>query len=290
MATYINRLYSTGAPEIDPRQESFSRGRRSLPMQKSHAGRRLRPWHILLLLALQAVIFVGLREVYLFVMSWNELDIRTVDVHCGKASVKTALENYFAAVRPGNILLVDLDAVRGQVNRMGWVKDVRVQKVFPSTLRLDVVERTPFAVLSFAGLKLVDEAGVVMEQVFSADEYPLPVVSDEGKFLDNFKEKWGAVRSCLASLPGPEKERLAEIRCSDYGTLSLFFKDDPTRIIVSATRPDEDLAYYRSRETEWKKGYGPLEYIDISCRNRVFLKEAPVQAEPEEQASIKETE
>ncbi len=303
MATYIDRLYSNGGAESDPGPDSFARGRRSLPMQKSRARRRLRPWHILGLLVLQAAFFLGVREAYLFVIDWEELNIKTVDVHCGKASVKTALEQYFASARPGNILLVDLGVIRDRVNRLGWVKDVRVQKVLPSTLRLDVVEREPFALLSFAGLKLVDRDGVAMEPVFSPDEYPLTVISDEGKFIENFRDKWQAARTCLESLPAGEKQRLAEIRCSDYGTLSLMFRDDPTRIVVSAARPAADLAFYRQREAEWKKDYGPLEYADTSSLARVYVKAAPPAPEgtegtegtdgkkgPEEQASTKETE
>lgn len=289
MATYINRLYATGGDEAEERSGSFTRTHRTLPIQKSHVRRRLRPWHVIMLLGLQAAAFLGVRQLYLFTVGWNELDIRTVQVECAKPALKTALETYFTAARPGNILLADLDAIRAKVRRMGWVKDVKVTKVFPATLRLEVVEKTPFAVLDFNGLKLVDEGGLTMETVYSPDEYKLPVISDPDARFADFQEKWRGVRACLEALPAAEKARLAGITCAGFGTLALTFRDDPTRVMVDASDAAGQLAFFRSREARWQKDYGPLEYADVRLGDRAFLMKA---ADPtgDDQESTKETE
>lgn len=279
MATYIHRLYSTVAAQTESQTGSFSRRHRAVPIQKNRARRRLRAGHVIMLLGLQAVFFLGLREAYLFTITWNELNIRKVEIECGLEPLKSSLEEYFTRVSLGNILLADLDAVRNRLKELGWIKDVRVQKVFPSTLRLEIIERKPFALLVLGGLRLVDENGVIMEKVFSPDERPLPLVSDEGRFLDDFPEKWRRIRDCLEDLPAAERERLAEIRYSDYGSLELYFKDDPTRIFVGVSNPAGNLAYYREREQEWKRDFGPLEYADVSIENRAFLKVAAATGE-----------
>ncbi len=43
--------------------------------------------------------------------------------------------------------LVDLDAVRGDLLGLSWVKDARVSRQLPDTLVVDIVEREPHAVL-----------------------------------------------------------------------------------------------------------------------------------------------
>jgi len=250
-------------------------GDRTRAVRKGRRRRAFGPGHVLALLALQAVLFVGLRTAYLFVITWDELRIRSVRVVCAKPELRQALQTYYATPRLGNILLCDLEAVRLQVRRLAWVKDASVQKVFPSALRITIVERTPFAVLDRGGLVLADEEGRVLEPVFSADEYDLPVISDETGFASGFAEKWDAARRCLLSLPPAEKARLAGLRCNDYGSLELAFKDDPVRIVVGTAAPAAELAVFRSRRAEWEGQFGPLALANLSFGRRVFLTPAP---------------
>lgn len=72
---------------------------------------------------------------------------------------------------------VDLDHVRAQLLRYGWIADARVSRRLPDTLVVDIVERTPAAVWQYQGrLKLIDGSGVVLEDV-SADAMPdLPLL------------------------------------------------------------------------------------------------------------------
>jgi hypothetical protein len=226
---------------------------------------------VIALIALQAAIFVAVREAYLFLITWDELAIRRVQVVCAKDNLRQALERHFAVPRLGNILLCDLQAVRAQVRRLAWVKDASVQKVFPSGLRITVIERTPFALLERDGLRLADEDGHVLEPVDSPDEYRLPVVSDESGFSAGFPEKWEAARRCVQSLPQAERDRLLGVRCSDYGTLELAFREDPVRIVVGAAAPADELAVFRARRAEWEDRFGPLALANLSFAGRAYL-------------------
>jgi hypothetical protein len=268
MATYIQR--SEALP--------FQRGRRGLPLQKNRSRRELRLGHVLALILLQALALLGVREAYLFAIRWDGFKVRTVEVECGREPLRRAIEGHFAAGGLGNILLLDLDLVGARVRGLGWVKDVRVRKVLPSTVRIEVLERTPFALARLGGLALLDEDGVVMERVGSEDEYALPVVSDEAGFGRGFREKWEAVRRLLREVAPAERERLLEVRTSDYGTLTLLFRDSPTRVVVDSSRPAEDLAFFRSREEEWTSRFGPLESVDLSSAGRVFIRPAEGEA------------
>jgi cell division protein FtsQ len=76
-----------------------------------------------------------------------------------------------------SMLSVDLDKVRAEVMKLGWVKDARVSRRLPDALIVEVVERQPVAVWQHDGqLRLIDASGAVLSGV-SPDAIPdLPLV------------------------------------------------------------------------------------------------------------------
>jgi cell division septal protein FtsQ len=274
MATLIGELGREKKGPLFARRPPPRPGERDLPLQKSRRRRALRLKHVLLMLGLLAGFFTAVREAYLFLITWDQLSIGKVEVVCAKPNLRQALQDHFAVPRLGNILLCDLQALRRDIRRLAWVKDVSIQKVFPSSLRVTVLERTPFALLERDGLVLADEGGRVLEKVYSLEEYALPVVSDENGFASGFFEKWEAASLCLKTLPPAERARLAGVRCGDYGTLELVFKDDPVRIIVNRESPADSLALFRSRRPEWEHLFGPLAVVNMSFAGRIYLRAA----------------
>ncbi|MHA6316763.1 cell division protein FtsQ/DivIB [Altererythrobacter sp. CAU 1778] len=62
--------------------------------------------------------------------------------------------------------LVDLDAMRGGLLELSWVKDARISRQLPDTLVVDIVEREPHAVLRKPGrLVLIDAEGAELEPI-----------------------------------------------------------------------------------------------------------------------------
>ncbi len=272
MATTIADLGRGKRVPLFARRPSFLTGEGDLSLQKNRRRRALRLKHVIFLVALQAGFFLALREAYLFLITWDQLVIRRVEVVCAKPNLREALVNHFAVPRLGNILLCDLQALRRDIRRLAWVKDVSIRKVFPSSLRVTVVERTPFALLERNGLSLADEEGHVLEPVYLLEEYALPVISDENGFASGFFEKWEAASRCYLSLPPAERARLAGIRCGDYGRLELAFQDDPVRVILGRDGAAERLALFRSRRPEWEGLFGPLAVADLSFEGRAYLR------------------
>jgi cell division septal protein FtsQ len=274
MATAIGELGRERKRPLFARRPILRPGEKDLPLQRNRRRRVLRPKHVVALLALQAAIFAGVREAYLFLITWDELAIRKVDVVCAKDNLRRALQDHFAVPRLGNILLCDLQALRADIRRLAWVQDASIQKVFPSTLRITVIERKPFALLERGGLWLADAEGHVLEPVYDLEEYGLPVMADETGFASGFSDKWDAASRCCRSLPPAEQARLLGIRSNDYGGLELRFRDDPVRLVVGRVSPAEDLARFRRQRAAWEGLAGPLETVDMSYDGRVFLRAA----------------
>lgn len=61
---------------------------------------------------------------------------------------------------------LDLAALRDELNQLSWVKDARVSRKLPDTLVIDIVERSPHAVLRKGErLVLIDDTGTELEPV-----------------------------------------------------------------------------------------------------------------------------
>lgn len=77
--------------------------------------------------------------------------------------------------------LVDLAALRTQLLAMDWVRDARVSRQLPDTLVIDIVERTPHAVLVKPGrLVLIDATGAELEPISAANAKSMLRVSGPG--------------------------------------------------------------------------------------------------------------
>jgi len=76
---------------------------------------------------------------------------------------------------------VDVEKLRAELQALPWVKDARVSIQLPHTLAIDIVERTPHAVLEKADrLVLIDPAGVELEPVSIEKAKGMPRLAGPG--------------------------------------------------------------------------------------------------------------
>lgn len=79
------------------------------------------------------------------------------------------------------MLGLDLERVRQDVRRVGWVKDARIVRLLPDTLIIAVEERRQQAVWQHAGRSVViDDHGVIIPEANPADFATLPLVVGAG--------------------------------------------------------------------------------------------------------------
>jgi cell division protein FtsQ len=146
------------------------------------------------------VIFYGLTAAYGLSRSgqWNELrqslatrtnelalmaglEVKAVQVegqhHLKETEIAAAL-----GPRDGvSIFAFDTDAARDRLKRNGWVAEARVMRLLPSTLVVELEERTPFALWREGGkLAAIDVSGRVLALAERTDFPNLPVVSGAG--------------------------------------------------------------------------------------------------------------
>ena len=130
------------------------------------------------------------------------------------------------AQKDRSMAAVDLDSVRGDLMKYGWIKDARVSRRLPDTLDVDIVERTPAAIWQHNNrLSLIDEKGVVLEPVTVATMPDLPLVigpkaNQRSQDLDRLLTEASSLKELLAGATWVGNRRW-DLRFRSGETLSL---------------------------------------------------------------------
>ncbi len=130
------------------------------------------------------------------------------------------------AQKDRSMAAVDLEDVRRDLMKYGWIKDARVSRRLPDTLVVDIVERTPAAIWQNGGrLSLIDEKGVVLEPVSVATMPDLPLVigpkaNQRSQDLDRLLAEASSLKELLAGATWVGNRRW-DLRFRSGETLSL---------------------------------------------------------------------
>ncbi len=108
-------------------------------------------------------------------------EVRRVEVRGVKHLNELKVYERALAAKDLAMPLVDIDGLRGELMRLSWVEDARVSRQLPDTLVIDIVERTPHAVLRKPGrFVLIDATGHELEPVSQARARKMLVLSGPG--------------------------------------------------------------------------------------------------------------
>lgn len=272
MATLNPPLKYRPAPAYSTTRR-FQRGLEKVPVKKIQRKLTLRLKHIVLFFLLLVGLFYLLMKAYLFLITWEELDVKKTEVLCRLDFVARDLAPLVEASRLGNLLVLDIAGLQDRIETHRWVKEARLRKVFPSSLRIEIEERLPAAVLRVGRANLlIDQEGVMLEQLNAREESPLPLLVDASEFQDYYREKLNLAWACLNSLTAEIREEVDALDLSQIDSLSLTFKDRSTRLILGADRFLEKTQFFLNSLARLESDNGPLEYVDLRFDDRIYFR------------------
>lgn len=83
-----------------------------------------------------------------------------------------------ADIKPGdNILSVNLSVARRRLQAEPWIAEVRINRILPKTIVIDVREHEPMAVMTWGGGFLINRRREVFKRLEPADPASLPAIS-----------------------------------------------------------------------------------------------------------------
>ena len=257
----------------------FQRGREKAPVKRIQRRVAVKFKHIFLLFFLLCGSFYSIMKLYLFLVTGDHFEVKRSQIVCRREFVRQDIQALIGASKLGNLLLLDLSRLQECLEAHRWVKEARLRKIFPSSLKIEIQEREPAALLGIGGrFILIDEEGAFLESLGSREGVNLPLLIDASQFHEHYQQKLALAWECLASLTPGEAAGLDALDVSRTGSVSVLFPDHPTRLVLGGDHFAENLRYYLSSRESLEGQAGPLEYVDLSLRDRVYLKPLPALA------------
>jgi cell division septal protein FtsQ len=190
---------------------------------------------------------------------------------CRNPEVKQEIQQNLENINVGNILLFDIGHLQEALAAHRWVKEVRIMKILPSTLKIEIKERTPLALLKRENLYLIDEEGIHLERIKSRKKLDLPLLVDSNNFQKDYKEKLELAWECLRSLSPSEKEQLDVLDLSEYKNITVQLKKKKTKLILGNDQFSQKLKEFQKYSARLGK-FGNLEYVDLRFPDRFIIK------------------
>lgn len=271
MATHISPAFKYRVNSTYSRSMQLRRGKGRVKTKKTQKKIRLKFKHIFLYLFFLGGIFFFIQQSYLFLISWDKLDVKEIKIDCRSPELKDAVRQFFNGKKIGNILLLDISQLQGTLTAHRWIKEARVRKIFPSSLKIEIKERTPAAILQKEYLFLIDEEGVQLEKTLSREKVNLPLLVDSNNFEKDYKEKLKLAWECLSSFSLLEKEQIESLDLSDYGNVTIQLKENHTRLILGSDQFSQKLRFFQAYSAKLAQ-FGPLDYVDLRFQDRLYIK------------------
>jgi len=249
----------------------FQRGKGKTKTRKAQKKRKLKFRHIFFSFLLIGGIFYSVQKSYLFLISWDNLNIKDTVIVCRNPEVKQEIQQNLENISLGNILLFDIGHLQEAMAAHRWVKEVRIRKILPSTLKIEIKDRTPLALLKKETLYLIDEEGIHLEKIESREELDLPLLVDSNNFQKDYKEKLELAWECLRSLSPSEKEQLEVLDLSEYENITVQLKKKETKLILGNDQFSQKLQIFQKYSGRLK-AFGNLEYADLRFPDRFIIK------------------
>jgi cell division septal protein FtsQ len=254
----------------------FKRGRAKAPVKKVQRKLTVRSRHIVLFFIVLAGFFYGLTKGYLYLVSCDDFAVKKIEVACQRDFVGRDIRSFLDSSRFGNLLLLDIKALKGRIESHRWVKEARIRKVFPSSLKVELSEREPLALLKLGeGYLMIDEEGVGLETAAAREDVDLPLLLDSSVFQDRYREKISLAWRCLSDLDPEQRRELDALDLSVNRCVSAFLRGVTTRFILGDERFSERLSFIRSYLSELEGRNGPVEYVDLRFDDRIIFRPLP---------------
>ncbi|MEE9241442.1 MAG: FtsQ-type POTRA domain-containing protein [bacterium] len=188
-----------------------------------------------------------------------------------------------AGLSPGtNLFGVDLESVRRRVESNPWVRRSSIRKIPPSTLRIEIDERRPAAIIRRKGAIAVDGEGVILGKLSARPAKCLPVLEGFSKrgvqpgesiYGEEFKL---ALRAASLFEGGPlTRGGCLFIRRSGKGRLWLRAPGGKVSLLVGEEKMEAQAARFLS-VARWifqnrGKAPGPVQ-LDLTFPGRIIVR------------------
>jgi len=230
------------------RKKKKKNRRRKEPFLRRAARRAAMVLKVCLVAAMVAGLGYGARRLYVEALTTPRLALKRIIVRGALRAQPRDLVR-LAAIREGeNIFSFSAADVAARVEENPWVVSAVVRRKLPDTVRIEVTERRPLAIVKMKDLYVMDESGEVFKKLGPEDRLDLPLLTGLDK--EALKKREGYVRSLqrlfesLEAGAGLNLENVSEIHYDPVYGFSLYTLDDGLRVELGSAEFERGLRLF----------------------------------------------
>jgi len=175
---------------------------------------------------------------------------------------------------------LDLDLIGRKIAENPWVKEARIQRIFPRQVSIRIVEREPVAIVNLGYLYYLDANGAVFKLLDGSDSLDYPVITGfDAAQLELGRHK---DRTQLLKVVGLIEElgarsqfglhKVSEIHKEAGGDLSVYTLEGGVRIRLGSDKYHEKLDRLERIYALLKPKMKMLDYIDLNVDEKVIVR------------------
>jgi cell division protein FtsQ len=221
--------------------------------------------------------------VYVHLLGDPFFRLREIEVEgCQKVAYETLVSLTKIEGTP-NLFTISLGEVAKRLESHPWIDHIRVRKVFPNKILIQVEERKPIAILRLEELYYVDTQGVIFSPVGERDEYNYPFLTGLTRQIleqDPVEAKRLIMKALeLLRIADQEKvsplEEISEIHMEKIFGIQCFTKTEGLEVRMGWEQFGEKLKRLSFIWSDLRKrGFSAIS-IDCSDLKRMVVKRVP---------------
>ncbi|HDR46551.1 MAG TPA: FtsQ-type POTRA domain-containing protein [Geoalkalibacter subterraneus] len=178
------------------------------------------------------------------------------------------------------ILELDLEMIAARIEENPWVRQARVDRIFPQDVRIRVAEREPRAIVNLGYLYYVDEGGEVFKMLDGQDRLDYPVITgmERDELVDNPQQAQDRLRRAISLLGELEQRRhfnieaVSEIHLDARRGIALYTYRSAVPVHLGEGDYAAKLDRFERIYKELEPRLAVLEYIDLQVSDRIIVR------------------
>ena len=182
-----------------------------------------------------------------------------------------------------NIEDIDLKELTSVIENHPYIHVARISRHFPSKIIIDLVERSPIAIVNKDPIVLLDRYGVVLPDLGTLKSYNLPVMSNfitDPSFYPSgdvvLSEK---VKECLLFIADLKfnysqlYDNLSTLRINSEDEIELTLASDPTKIYLGSKNVYSRVNILKKFQKKLRpRKISDFSYLDMRFKNQIIAK------------------
>jgi cell division septal protein FtsQ len=212
-------------------------------------------------------------------------DLRRIEIRGHSIVSRADVINVIDLPLAGSIFDVDLDAIQHKVERLNFIHGVRLGRIFPHTVFVDIVENRPLAYVAAPEFFVLTAEGSALPLPNGRYELELPTVTGipgvisalDAGHIDGY-EKLAQAREILSYMQTAFPvlyQELSEIVFSDAGEITLYLAETSTAVRLGDSELEQRIATLDAFLTTimGQHSVADYSYIDLRYKQQIIVRE-----------------